>query len=246
MQNLYIYIKCLINLLKKKLGFNLINNRLKKNTPLNIPIDIIDFKNILEYLYQNRSGYITDLNREDPELVKQHIFLTYGEILPEGLNRLFDYVNINNNDSFVDLGSGAGKTVLQSYLCTNIKNSYGVEIDLARHNVAIDALNDLKQNYNDIIPGLLSNRDRNIEFLNINIKDFDFSKASILFCNATCYSGGLMDFIKEQVEKNTNIRAVMSTQKIHDMARLANETIIEIETSWHVPPNKSNCYVYMQ
>lgn len=205
-----------------------------------IPIDLNKFIDLVEYYYANRSGYICAFDREDPTLAQKNIFLTYGEILPQGLARLFEFVNPTMNDSFVDLGSGAGKTVLQSYLCTDMHASYGVEIDLARHNLAHDVLEKIKQE----TPVLFEQNNKSIEFINSSIEDFDFSQVTLVFANSTCFGGNLITDILKKINNSPNIRAVFTTKKIEGFKYLPEFEIVPIETSWHVPPSKSNCYVY--
>lgn len=203
------------------------------------PLELNDFIIILAKLYKNKSGYICEINREDPELVKKNIFLTYGEILPQGLERLFDFIKPTAADSFVDLGAGAGKTVLQSFLCTQMQVSFGVEIDGARYKVSEDVLTQLKQE----VPQLF-NQSRSVEFLHANLADFDFNKVTIVFANSTCYGGNLLASIVAKINQNPKIRAVMTTKQLTGLVYLTKSQIIPIETSWHVPPSKSNCYVY--
>lgn len=206
---------------------------------LSQPFNLDQFIYLASKLYNGKSGYICELNREDPELTKKNIFLTYGEILPQGLARLFDFVKPTAADAFVDLGSGAGKTVLQSFLCTDMRGSFGVEIDGARHKVAHDVLLTLQQKAPELF-----HPNKNIEFLNTNLMEFDFNQVTLVFANSTCYGGNLIATIIDKINKNPNIRAVMTTKQLAGLVYLTKSEMVPIETSWHVPPSKSNCYVY--
>ncbi len=205
-----------------------------------IPLSLHELKEVLFLVYHNRSGYISALSREDETLAQQKIFLTYGEILPEGLAKLYQFVKLTVEDSFVDLGSGIGKAVLQSYLSTQMAASYGVEIDKARHELAVEALQELKQS----APNLFANQSKLIEFHNTNITDFDFNLASIVYCNATCFGPNLMGVISDKINNSRSVRAVMSTCRIEGLVNLTQENIVDIEVSWHLPPSTSPCYVY--
>lgn len=231
---LYLFKTIFINLISR------FNQKMIDFNKLNMPLDLADFHVVLQTLYKERSGYNCSLSREDQTLAMKKIFLTYGEILPEGLAKLFDFVKVNPEDSFVDLGSGAGKAVLQSYLCTDMHSSYGVEIDEARFQISVEAIEDLKQK----APHLFADLNKKIYFLNKNITDFDFSKVSLVFSNATCFGPNLMGLIAEQINNNPNVRAAMSTHKIEGLLNLTQENIVDIEVSWHIPPNTSPCYVY--
>lgn len=205
-----------------------------------LPLSFYQLKEVLFLLYHNRSGYTSALSREDQTLAQQNIFLTYGEILPEGLAKLFNFIKPTVNDSFVDLGSGVGKAVMQSYLASEMTASYGVEIDKARNNIALEALEELKQS----IPNFFTNKAKIIELHNTNIIDFDFNLVSIVFCNATCFGPNLMGVISNKINNSRSVRAVMSTCRIEGLVNLTQENIVDIEVSWHLPPSTSPCYVY--
>lgn len=204
------------------------------------PLGIMDFVYLLNDLYKDRSGFESELNREDYSLTKQNIYLTYGEIMPEGLKRLFDFINPTEHDSFVDLGSGAGKSVLQGYLCTDIRSSYGVEIDGARYRVSQEVLEDLFKK----VPDLKNKHKKAIEFENINMTDFDFNKVTLVFANSICNGPHLMEILENKINSSPYVRAVFTTKRMDNLKNLPKFKIIPVETSWHMPPNKSNCYVY--
>ncbi len=240
MKKFYSYIRDFLNYM---LNENMEDKEITLNIDCHSLISIPDLKDIFNILYKERSGYTSALSREDATLAQQKIFLTYGEILPEGLAKLFEFVKVSQDDSFVDLGSVAGKTVLEAYLSYQMKNSYGVEIDSARHQVALEAFSALER----VCPGVIDdrgNKSQTIEFENINIINFDFRKVSLVFCNATCFGPNLMSIIAGKVNNSPNVRAVMSTHRMEDLIHLTKESTVQIEVSWHVPPNTSPCYVY--
>lgn len=199
------------------------------------PLNTQDFNHLQALLYYNKSGYACERDRSDPSLCKENIYLTYGEILPQGLARLFDFIKLNTDDSFVDLGSGAGKTVLQSVLCHKIKYGYGVEIDKARFDLSQEVLAKAKNIFIDL---------NNIKFIHINIADFNFENCTVIFINSICYGENLMLEIVNRVNLHPEIRAIMTTKRIQGLKHLPKLEVIPVETSWHTPPNKSNCYVY--
>ena len=76
-------------------------------------------------------------------LVQGHEASVYGEVLPEGIQTLLDYINedmpLSKDDVFVDLGSGTGKIVLQVALSTCFKKVVGIELSETRHGHAVKA-----------------------------------------------------------------------------------------------------------
>ncbi len=208
---------------------------LKRISASHKPLTTDDFNYLQAILYYSKSGYVCARDRNDPNLFKENIYLTYGEILPQGLARLFDFINLCEDDSFVDLGSGAGKTVLQSVLCHKIKSGCGVEVDKARFDLSQEVLGKAKQIFCDL---------DNIRFLHKNIVDFDFNNCTVIFTNSICFGENLMLEFVNKINQCPGIRAVMSTKRIEGLQNLLQSEAIPIETSWQVPPNKSNCYVY--
>jgi len=61
---------------------------------------------------------------------------TYGEFTSEGVDVLLETLNVSSGDVFCDLGSGAGKVVMQAYLQRRPKEAIGIELSEARHKLA--------------------------------------------------------------------------------------------------------------
>lgn len=84
---------------------------------------------------------------KDQEQAKiSHSNLLYGEILFEGVCKLFDkdHLNVEKATSLIDLGSGMGKLIVQSFLqYPNLKEIIGVELASGRYQSSVDALKKL-------------------------------------------------------------------------------------------------------
>src|SRR5579864_8957251 len=78
-------------------------------------------------LYRNVSGFISYQPGEKENAQLEKVFLTYGEILFPSFNEIIKRMDINENDVFYDLGSGAGKSALQFFLKTPVKKIIGIE-----------------------------------------------------------------------------------------------------------------------
>ena len=82
-------------------------------------------------------------------LVGGHEASVYGEVLPEGIQNLLDYIDddmpLSKEDVFVDLGSGTGKIVLQVALATDFKKVIGIELSETRHGHAIKAVEEARK-----------------------------------------------------------------------------------------------------
>jgi len=70
---------------------------------------------------------------------------TYGEILPRGMDKICKRIHFQEDDYFVDLGSGVGKMTMRVFLSNpdGVK-SRGIEISRQRYDMAMLARSRLK------------------------------------------------------------------------------------------------------
>lgn len=81
---------------------------------------------------------------------------TFGEISCGGLRLLCTNLDISREDSFVDLGSGVGKAVVQVALERGTQRSVGIELSKSRHRNAVKAVAALESEMSDMgLPNLL-------------------------------------------------------------------------------------------
>jgi len=76
--------------------------------------------------------------------------LTYGEVLPDGVEKMLDarHLDAERAKTLVDLGCGIGKLVIQAFLnYPSLQYVLGVELSPSRVRVAIDATRRLAQLY---------------------------------------------------------------------------------------------------
>ena len=84
--------------------------------------------------YMKVDGKITDIGHAG----------IYGEILPLGIRRLFDKLDIKAEDVVYDLGSGTGKVILQFAVETAAEKCHGIELGETRYKGSTRALEALK------------------------------------------------------------------------------------------------------
>jgi hypothetical protein len=65
---------------------------------------------------------------------------TYGELTVAGSSTLFHALRIDEHSTFVDLGSGRGRVVLQAALESTARLAVGIELSQRRHAIAQRAL----------------------------------------------------------------------------------------------------------
>jgi hypothetical protein len=69
--------------------------------------------------------------------------LTYGELLPDGVRKLFDaeHLDVGNTTTLLDLGMGTGKVLMQAFLAAprdtpHVRTLVGVELAKSRYALA--------------------------------------------------------------------------------------------------------------
>lgn len=92
-------------------------------------------------LYPEDAGFEPDVSESSPGQA-------YGEVSPEVLMKVLEQLpggSLDQDDVFVDLGSGVGKVPLQVFLTSPVKKAAGVELAPLRHNHAVEALRGVSQ-----------------------------------------------------------------------------------------------------
>lgn len=89
--------------------------------------------------YKGITGYQIS-EQESARLRKKDNGPVYGEITFGSVERVHRILDVNSKDIFVDLGSGVGKAVAQTFLNTKCKLSIGIEVSKERHEKAEKAL----------------------------------------------------------------------------------------------------------
>jgi hypothetical protein len=90
---------------------------------------------------------------------------THGEILYEGVSKILSHLTVAEQDKFVDLGSGLGKTVVQFFLMTHVKEAMGIEVVTNLHRLALSAAEHIQKN----LP-IFFNHERKLIFNSINYR----------------------------------------------------------------------------
>ncbi len=101
----------------------------------------------------------------------------YGEITKSGVETIQKEICKHNKgiDTFIDVGSGVGKICLHMSLISDFENIVGVEIVTGRHVYAVELIERLEHDFNNVI------------LLNDDILQFDFEKPVVVFTNDVCF-----------------------------------------------------------
>lgn len=182
----------------------------------------------MNFLYEGITGFIQYEPGQKEQAQEQKIFMTYGEILYAGVNRLIESMEISKNDVLYDLGSGVGKVPLQFLLKTPIKKALGVEAHTERHRAAETVYKKVHAE----VPELFSNG-RDLRSVCKNFLEVDFTDATILFIASSCYSDELLIDLGRMADQCPKLRYIIS-HKPFPNNNLPLKKMIEIECTWDV------------
>ncbi len=146
---------------------------------------------IINKLYKKINSTKISVNYRELHNIKDNSF-TYGEIEVEEFLKILDLVDFRRDSIFYDLGSGSGKAVISAYLYKNPQKAIGIEYIPDLVNISKQVLLKLKEILKSDVP---------IEFINDDIKNYDFTDGNIIFAHATCFSEELLKSIFEKIKK---------------------------------------------
>mmetsp|Transcript_9172 Transcript_9172/g.12190 ORF Transcript_9172/g.12190 Transcript_9172/m.12190 type:complete len:290 (-) Transcript_9172:209-1078(-) len=145
---------------------------------------------------------------------------TYGEVTALGARQLFDEMGMivkgkNTQEfTFMDLGSGAGKLVVQASLeVPHLERAIGIELAPSRHQAALVAQSRLHENYSSIIHSLSSSSC--LELLEGDLLMGDISEATHIYVSSLCFPPETMQKLEYKLA-----REVASSRKLQCVATL--------------------------
>lgn len=152
---------------------------------------------LLATIYQPISGY--EISKQArAERGEKDASYTYGEITFIPFVGILDLIPRVSDGVFYDLGSGTGKAVLTAALFGNFKEVIGIESLAALHREARKALAKLLSSIQTA--PLAFQYPTKISFVEQDILTYDFTNASMLYVNATCFSDELWTALQEKFD----------------------------------------------
>lgn len=181
----------------------------------------------LHYLFNGINGFTFEKNDK--------YNLTYGEITLSGIKNIKKYLIKHHikPDIFIDLGCGAGKSVVMASKC-GFKECYGIEITENRYNESIKLYNRLdkkEQEKINMIHDDLFNMDNLIEI--DNNRHYTIFVSNLLF--SVELNKNLWSFLKKILPNNSIL--VVSNQVEYNKY----EDRIDTPMTWD---RKGKCYIY--
>lgn len=133
---------------------------------------IKEIDNKITQIYKDNNQFWVSLKEGYSIKTEKVSNLTYGETSYLAIKYSLDFVRLNSDDIFYDLGCGTGKTV---FFANTVYNAKTIGVDLIKS--FIDNANDIVKDFNL----------RNINFLTKSIFDLDLSRGTVFYVTPTCF-----------------------------------------------------------
>lgn len=154
---------------------------------------------------------------------------TYGEITFLGSRQLFHFMHIYENQnkpiSFIDLGSGNGKLVVQAYLeVPKLRSVRGVELSPSRHQTALSSWTNIREEAKCIRNDTLScfdektsteKKDSDVEvtLMQGDLFETDISEATHIYVASLCFSEEMMNDLGMKIKNEGQNLVYVATLK---------------------------------
>jgi hypothetical protein len=152
--------------------------------------------------------------------------LLYGEIPFLEWKKIIEFFKCSKGNNFIDLGSGIGRVVMQSYFLYDYKKFVGVELQKTKHQKAISVQEEFsKLNLKDDVAISLKNKELlfiNDNLFNIDLANFDVVLLSHPFCEEDRYLELEQKFLKE-LPDGAKIISLIRSLKNENFKKIASK-----------------------
>ena len=159
---------------------------------------------------------------------------TYGETLADGVDQLIEFMCLDKNSSFYDLGCGRGRTVLQVALHTNVKEAVGIELSASRLEQAGIVLQQLHQEGYALRP---------VEFQHADLSTCDLTTGTHFYLCSTAFQAGICRSIAERLAASPNFQVLLTSRVLPTQPYLYK--LGEVPCSYTYTGN-GQCFVYVK
>lgn len=176
---------------------------------------------------------------------------TYGEITELGSRQVFYHMRLDERSqdiSFLDMGSGVGRLVVQAYMeLPGLVSSTGIELSLTRSDLAKKSWEHVQEDAN-IVRAMKKEFVKNatLELFQGDLFDMDLSKVTNVFVSSLCFSDTMMEKLGEKIiSERNNIQRVATIRKFPPKyeSQLGKPEAFFIEMSW-TQPRGAQVYFY--
>ena len=190
---------------------------------------------VLDRHWRNSTAYYSRAATDGKEL-------TYGELTALGVRQLVHSMGLDRSADtptvFVDIGSGAGKMVVQLYLENTVDQAIGIEKCPTRHRFAVEAWRRVREqpsNIDRVTNGAAtSKREVEVELLNQDARFADYSAVTHVFMASLCFPEDLTNSIITVLLRDaSSLRMIAALSDLPPMEEsLWKKSSHELQTSW--------------
>lgn len=194
-------------------------------------------KNTLDELYQ---GYLAAVYGKvvPQEHSSASGSLTYGEMLYPSVKKLLKKCNLSSTvekSTFLDLGSGLGKFVLQVFMQTALSKVIGIEYRSELSEQSSEAVKRIQQDF----PFFWEN-ERVLKVITGDFLKESWEGANIVYACSTCFRPELLVAIGDRINQEASLQQVFTLKPLPTLTKLALKEVFTVECSW----DSALCYHY--
>ncbi|CAE7797209.1 unnamed protein product [Symbiodinium sp. CCMP2456] len=199
-------------------------------------------------------------NTSDGDPASAHV---YGELTANGVRQLSGFLGLNEatEASFVDLGAGVGKAVVQVYLeHPRVRRVLGVELSPGRAKNGREVLEELRAGALPLLrrrallgqaleEGVISDPSTStgeVEFVEGDMFQVDLRHATHVYMASTSWCPSMLRKLADKLLKEaTNLQAAASLKRLPEGLPGFEEVDAQLQTSWTKrDPAGSRVYIY--
>lgn len=159
----------------------------------------------------------------------------YGELYYYSYQQLLNDLMITDSDHFLDIGSGLGKIIFQTFLNTQAASVTGIEINTQRYQIAAH----IKDTLCHQLPELFANQ-RHLHVIQGDFLKHNFTHISIIYVCATVFSFELLSAVGKKINGMRQVKKITSFGKLPHLDKFKLIKKIFLHADWERVP----CYIY--
>lgn len=192
-----------------------------------------DFVRIVETAGESADGFHAPrAERAEVDQTAGEGAARYGEITEVGARQLLRWLAPGPDDAFFDLGSGAGRFVVQAAVSTAVGRAVGIELSPWRDHCARTLLAAVCAELSEDAAAALRARTK----LSVgDLRTADVGAATIAYIGATCFPAALLHAAAKHLAENApRLHTLMTTQPLSGVhaTRWTQRGAVDVPMSW--------------
>lgn len=192
------------------------------------------YQGYLAKVYQDTRGYQRYSVAENQMYQQSGVCITYGEVLYQSVKKIINVMSQQQNEVFLDLGSGLGKCALQLFMQTDLKKIFGIEASQILHAQAMTAVRQVNSDF-----PCFWEEGRTLSLICDNFLHADWHGATIIYSCSTCFTQELLIAIGNKINQQPQVKQVFSFRPLPSL-KIPLKKVFTVECSW----DSALCFFY--